>query len=303
MDILVLNSLLLDTGIRALSTQEHAKASEAVVEIEVFDSQTGEKVWAGAVPYVYRRSGLSLQTEEELADYLNGVRQFLEPRRAREWIADELKEWQARNAHVTFEFFKKLASLRWVKQSEFPANRNPQRRLQDIKDMGYVIATRRQGRNYERLLVPLPRHEAHEYETIDADLRRRIIDVLRHRNVYEDSSATRIGLLPDHKFPEVRWDSLTSDENFSAMSNEQIQEKFQLLDNQRNQQKREVCRSCFQTSRRGTVFGINYFYQGGPEWPPDVPIRGKAAEAGCVGCGWYDIQAWRQSLNDYLNKR
>jgi hypothetical protein len=32
-----------------------------------------------------------------------------------------------------------------------------------------------------------------------------------------------------------------------------------------------------------------------------VPKQGKAAEAGCQGCGWYDLQAWRDSLNNSLN--
>jgi hypothetical protein len=88
------------------------------------------------------------------------------------------------------------------------------------------------------------------------------------------------------------------------MTEQEIKNKFQLLDNQRNQQKREVCRKCFQTNKRGTIFGINYFYEGDENWQTnfinqnkEVVKIGKDAELGCVGCGWYDIQKWRESLN------
>ena len=111
--------------------------------------------------------------------------------------------------------------------------------------------------------------------------------------------ANKSGLLPDHKFPEIRWDKNTKDIN-ENLSNEEIREKFQLIDNQRNQQKREVCRKCFQTNKRGVIFGIEFFYHGSIDWPDDIPKTGKDAEAGCVGCGWYDIKQWRDSLNDLI---
>ena len=50
--------------------------------------------------------------------------------------------------------------------------------------------------------------------------------------------------------------------------------------NQRNQQKREVCRNCFQKGIRGTIYGINYFYEGTERWDPQIPTVGKAAEKG-----------------------
>jgi hypothetical protein len=87
------------------------------------------------------------------------------------------------------------------------------------------------------------------------------------------------------------------------MPENEIRQKFQLLDNQRNQQKREVCRQCFQTGKRGVLFGIKYFYKGDENWPSDVPKVGKSAEAGCVGCGWYDMAEWRKSLNELTKKQ
>lgn len=119
-------------------------------------------------------------------------------------------------------------------------------------------------------------------------------------NAYELSSANKHGLLPDHKFPEIRWDEKTREENPDEMSKAEIIEKFQLIDNQRNQQKRETCRRCFQTGIRGKLYGINYYYSGNENWDEEIPKIGKDAEKGCVGCGWYDIQKWRESLNNFI---
>ena len=82
------------------------------------------------------------------------------------------------------------------------------------------------------------------------------------------------------------------------MTDTEIVRKFQLLDNQRNQQKREVCRKCFQQGIRGTIYGIKYFYQGNEKWDSKIPAKGKAAEKGCIGCPWYDIEYWRAMLNN-----
>ena len=120
---------------------------------------------------------------------------------------------------------------------------------------------------------------------------------MRSLDVYEYRTVPESTLLPDHKFPEIRWGSNTFAEDLDALTDAEIIAKFQLLTNQRNQQKREVCRGCYQTAKRGTIAGINFFYAGTGDWPPDVPRAGKEAEQGCVGCGWYDVAAWRDALN------
>ena len=84
------------------------------------------------------------------------------------------------------------------------------------------------------------------------------------------------------------------------MTDAEIVQKFQLLDNQRNQQKREICRRCFQEGIRGTIYGIKYFYEGDENWDPNIPKVGKAAEKGCIGCPWYDIELWRKMINKHI---
>ena len=109
-------------------------------------------------------------------------------------------------------------------------------------------------------------------------------------------------LIPDHKFSEIRWDEDTGEENTMEMSDEEIVRKFQLLDNQRNLQKREICRRFFQQGIRGTIYGIKFFYEGGEIWDDAFPAKGRDAEPGCVGCPWYDIDMWRKKLNERLGE-
>ncbi len=86
------------------------------------------------------------------------------------------------------------------------------------------------------------------------------------------------------------------------MTDEEIKSKFQLLTNQRNQEKREVCRTCYQTGKRGIAFGIPYFYKGDENWDSEIPEKGKDAECGCEGCAWYDFAEWRKHLLEVLQK-
>lgn len=285
---------------QSLGVYSHNKASESYIDVIITDVN-GTTIWEGAIPYQYRRTGLFLDTEVELANYLRRIKNYFNFDSIGKWVYREHKHWEENyKAPVTTPFFYTLLSMDWV--SEFPDNKNPQRRIQDIKEKGYTIASKAERRQLKHRLLPLPRGSVQGYETISARLRSRILNVLNSENVYELSAANRQGLLPDHKFPEIRWDAETRSENRSDMSEDDIRTKFQILDNQRNQQKREVCRHCFQTGERGMLFGINFFYAGSDKWSEHIPQTGSAAEQGCIGCGWYDIQAWRNALNESLSQ-
>ena len=149
------------------------------------------------------------------------------------------------------------------------------------------------------LLLPIPKGGGIGYEVMSSSFKKKAIKALDSLNAFEFRSANEQALIPDHKFPEIRWDSETKAEN-ESLSEKEIRNKFQLLDNQRNLQKREICRKCFQTNMRGIIFGIEYFYYGALEWNKEYPKVGKNAEAGCIGCAWYDIQKWRNSLNNRI---
>jgi len=152
-------------------------------------------------------------------------------------------------------------------------------------------------------LLPIPLHAEMRYENFTPQFKARVIRLLKERNAFEARVTAKKALIPDHKFSEVRWDEKTKAENPMTMTDEEIIQKFQLLDNQRNQQKREICRKCFQEKIRGTIYGINYFYKGNEKWDSSIPEKGKAAEKGCEGCAWYDLERWRKELNKKLAKR
>lgn len=106
--------------------------------------------------------------------------------------------------------------------------------------------------------------------------------------------------MPDHKFPEIRWEAGVEESN-EGLSALDMQIKFQLVPEWVNQAKREVCRKCFQTGIRGKLNGIDYYYHGDEKWPSNAPTTGVAAKAGCVGCFWYDMMKWRENLNKLIS--
>lgn len=288
----------------------NSKASEVYVSV-VFTY--GDVQWEGYVPIEYRRTGLSIEFEdkEKLYPYLNFVYVQMKPEKVKVWKEKQKEFWKTKpNASTTKEFFDTLVKGGWkCGACEMPRNPNPQRRIQDLKEFGYTIATdlarycpHCKRNTSQRILLPIIRggNEGNGYETWTPTLRKRIINVLGGIDVYENTFSPHC--LPDHKFSEIRWDDETKGENPETMTDEEIRNKFQLLTNQRNQQKREVCGNCFQTGKRGYPFGIKFYYKGTEDWDDTIPAKGKQAEKGCEGCGWYDIAEWRRQLLKKIEK-
>lgn len=225
------------------------------------------------------------------------------------FVKTEKMRWQKEMSgkQTTKGFFDKLLNMRWNSvERDLPKNPNWARRIQDIKEFGYTLATDTNmkgvdgdGNGTHILLIPIPKGGVSGYETMSATFKNKVIKALKSVNAFELSSANKHGLIPDHKFPEIRWDKDTQEDN-ENLDEEEIKVKFQLLDNQRNLQKREICRKCFQTDKRGIIFGVNYFYKGDENWSKSIPKQGKDAEKGCVGCAWYDIAVWRDGINQLL---
>lgn len=301
MDKIKIIKLLEDCKILIGDFYEHGKASECYVGVTFI--QDDGFTWDTIVPYVNRRAGLFLETEEELVAYLKSIKPFFKKSSMQTWRDKEREIWENSKADVTKEFF--FAMLTFKPVTEFPPNDNPARRIQDIKDAGYTVATihHYKDRKSARILLPIPKSAEMGYETFTPQFKARVIRLFNGVNAYENKPTTPKGLIPDHKFSEVRWDKNTKAENPMDMSDDEVIQKFQLLDNQRNQQKREVCRNCFQTGKRGVIYGIPFFYEGGEKWDDKIPAVGKIAEKGCVGCAWYDIERWRSELIKLLSDK
>lgn len=298
MNIDLLQSFLNSANIFTYEIIENNKASEVYVKT-TFVQEDGFK-WDTYVPFVDRRAGLNIKTEKELADYLYSLKQYFTKEAMEKWRKVEKKRGLI-GGSVTPRFFRILLSFQ-EEFKKFPKNPNSARRIQDIKDAGYTIASvpRQDGLGYNRILLPIPLHTEMGYETFSQQFKARVIRLLKERNAYEARVTAKKALIPDHKFSEVRWDDVTKAENSLEMSDEEIIKKFQLLDNQRNQQKREICRRCFQEGIRGTIYGIDFFYKGDEKWDNKIPNVGKEAEKGCEGCPWYDIEEWRLHLNKLI---
>lgn len=281
----------------------HSKASEKYVDVTFIFS---DFKWNGWIPVEYRRTGVNLKTDEEITEYIKVIYSIMEQKKKDVWLEEEEKFWdeEKSKAIITRTFFTKLSEGGWkCREHELPANPNFARRIQDLKELGYTLSTNTSlfceecGRNTTHIiLLPIPRViiTGNGYETWSLSLRKRILRVLKNYDAYEGKTGSH--LLPDHKFSEIRWDENTKSENPDDMTDEEIINKFQLLSNQRNQQKREACRTCFQTNKRQYPFGINYFSEGTEDWDKSIPLKGKNAEKGCIGCGWYDLEDWRKKL-------
>ena len=131
----------------------------------------------------------------------------------------------------------------------------------------------------------------------------RILQHYDHTDVIEQRKRPDHELVIDHRFPMERWGGAEL-KHASNMTQKQIESKFQLLkkdsSGNHNLLKSRACENCIKTRRRGMPFGINFFYEGTEVFRDDVPVKGKDAEQGCHGCGWYDFAKWRDALNRTL---
>ncbi|MDC0831937.1 restriction endonuclease [Geitlerinema sp. CS-897] len=138
---------------------------------------------------------------------------------------------------------------------------------------------------------------------IPKKLAKKILNFYDYRDVIEQRKRAEHELVIDHKFPMERWGA-PEDNLSSEMSDDEIKSKFQLLkkdsSGNHNLLKSRSCERCIKTEKRGQPFGIAFWYQGGENWVSPHQ-RGSEAEKGCVGCGWYDFEAWRKALNTHLN--
>ncbi len=306
MELDKLKKLLDGKDIFVFEIIRNKKASEEYVGTTFL--QDDGFVWTTYVPFYSRWSAKYYTKEEDVAAYLEELRPYFTWQRMEAWKRKEWNKWKNNKGNVTKYIFKALLSF--MPEHEFPLSDgsfsdNPAKRIQDIKNAGYTVASIPNSENKQktdRILLPIPLNNELGYETYTKQFKSRVIRLLKGINAYEAKPTSKSGLIPDHKFSEVRWNSETKDINSMQMTDEEIIHKFQLLDNQRNQQKREVCRQCFQEGVRGSIYGIKYFYKGGEKWDANIPTSGKEAEKGCEGCPWYDIEEWRRMLNEQLKK-
>ena len=131
---------------------------------------------------------------------------------------------------------------------------------------------------------------------------KRVLEAYDYTDIVEERRRAKHELVIDHRFPMERWGE--NEESNNNISEKEIVQKFQLLKKDEggnhNLLKSRSCERCIKTGKRGYPFGIKYWYKGDENWSTKIPTIGKESEQGCVGCGWYDMKAWRESLNHWL---
>lgn len=296
-----INSLLKEDDIEVL---EYKKLGTFHYVYTVFKQKDGYK-YETMVPIVYPKAALDLTTEDMVSDYLRSIKKYFTKEAVNQWFANELLGIPDSDS-IKYKFLRVLLSSKGKRllSSDFPQNPNAQKIIQGWRDEGYFISTVHGSKETKgetpHWILPLPNIKKTFYEKMSEPFVKKVLKSLGHINVFECRNTS--GDLPDHKFSEIRWDENVATENSINITQDEIKNKFQILDTLRNQQKREVCRHCFETGERGTIYGIKFFYAGTDKWDANIPQTGKAAEAGCVGCPWYDIQKWREELQKLIDK-
>jgi hypothetical protein len=152
----------------------HRKASEKYLDV-TFSYPNG--TYRFGIPIEYRRTGLLLETTEEIKEYLFTAYEYCNPQKWTAWKEEQAAFWDTKpGAKITRPFFDALLSFEWkCKGCQLPPNGNWARRTQDIKEFGYTFATksarcsRACGKNTTHLqLVPIPRLGAHIINSMNA---------------------------------------------------------------------------------------------------------------------------------------
>lgn len=280
---------------------DHKKGSEVYIEVTFEYNEPFTTI----IPIKDRRRNIDYTDKldsKEFEKYINDYYSLLEKDKREEWVSNINKIINKKDSRNN-KMLKGLLDFEWHRTNQIdPDNPNPQKTVQLLKDKGYLIASYKKNKEMGYVLVPVPISKEHiKNETMSKKFVEKVIKVLNSVDAFENKKANQ--LLPDHKFSEIRWDSTVAEENSLDMSDERIKEKFQLLSNHRNEQKREACKKCFNTNKRQYPFGIKFYYEGNEDWNPNIPKIGKEAINGCRGCGWFDLQEWRSKLNDLLKNK
>lgn len=283
------------------------KTSDVFMEVE-FEYETQK--WKGLLPKFLKFQGLDL-TEEDFYNSVEESYNILNPANRLKWIKESDLLWSAKQKETqTYKVLRALHSGNWECRvcGPVPAeNPQPAARLGALKKQGYIIGSKRRQctscskKTMHDILVMLPKiqskfEDGNELRApMSEKLKERIKKVLGKKEVCFNVKRTSVELIVDHKFPSQRW--ITKETaNPDDMPEADIRKKFQLLSNQTNMWKSRFCDSCVKTGKRGDFMGTKWYYEGDENW------NGKTEndENGCVGCPWYDLELWKEKLEEKI---
>lgn len=131
--------------ITQLGIRSHSKASEKYVDV-TFSYDNG-LYFNTSVPIQYRRTGIDIPEDDlnQIRDYLIKVYNEVNPNNWENWKKEQADFWKAKpKADTTKSFFDKLTEDFEYKCVNCQLSNNPNwaRRIQDLKEFGYTIATK-----------------------------------------------------------------------------------------------------------------------------------------------------------------
>lgn len=292
--------------ITILETVRNNRASETYVKVKFYDENA---YW---IPLSGHRFDFDFSSKntEELLEYLESISEYFVPSRAAQWYSQLTKQYRNALSKRQLAFLKEMASVNGVCRhcsKEYKKSPNPQATVRELKDKGFYICTiskycekAKCAKTYD-YLTPIPPHAlSTRTESIPEETKNQVKRIFACKNSYTGS--TDHSILPDHKFPEIRWGENPEITKNSGLSDEEARRKFQPLSNRFNLLKKEACKKCFSEGKRQFPYGIKFYYEGGEMWDAQYPKQGPQAEAGCIGCGWYDLLKWKEALNKELEK-
>ena len=137
--------------------------------------------------------------------------------------------------------------------------------------------------------------------SISKELQLKILRQYMYKDIVEQTIRPANHLTIDHRFPKLRWSDTYAEKDKTDMSANEINARFQLLKKSNgsashNHLKSRACEKCSRDKKRGTPFGIKFYYEGDETWQG----MSDTDERGCHGCGWYNFDKWRKALNKFI---
>ena len=276
--------------------------------------------WRTYVPIVEKYQGIDLlkAPKEDVDDWILACYDAMNPSNSKTWTEQENQYWEKhKNANQAKPLFDVLNHEDKYHLTTFgcrqytdtsKVNSQAASRIRSLKkDHGYHIVSKdmrcpvcNKSTKHDMLLrIPRKIGKAQKRETIPSSLVRRVKEYYSYTEAAfnEKYPKSTRALVIDHKFPATRW-AAGETPNYTTMTDEEIQKKFQLLSQQTNLHKDRYCFRCFDEGKRGDFFGIQWYYKGDENWNG----ANKSDENGCVGCPWYDLVTWREKFNEYLRE-
>lgn len=204
-----------------------------------------------------------------------------------------------------FRIFEVLKDLKWhCSECELPGSQ-PAKALQGMRQDGFQlekvgskwekrIFCKKCGRKTPHRKLKLLERKKEEIKRISLAprLRKRIINYYKNKDAILGYSPTGRSIEVDHRIPEIRW-RVSEEKLPDDLTNKEIREKYMLLVREHNLLKSRNCEKCKKTGIRQYLLGIRFFYRGNKKYNNKL---------GCVGCGWYNPERWKEELNKLIEK-